>query len=63
MKYYGAVCCTLDKTVSKIEGDHEYKPSIESAGWFGHCKWFDNEDDRNAFIGYAIAELGYRINP
>ncbi len=48
-KYYGIILTTMTKPYSYqlIEGNHDYKPSVETVGFFGTCFWFRSEEARS----------------
>ena len=41
--YYGVIVNTASRDTEMIEGDHDHKPQVEHAGWFGSCHWFLSE--------------------
>ena len=47
--YYGVIVNTMDRTTDFIEGDHDYKPSIEHAGWFCSCRWYTDQIEALTF--------------
>lgn len=59
--YFGVMCCTVDKSLSKVNCKSDFKPTTETVGMFGTCKWFKSKEEQDKFIEYAKKELKYHI--
>jgi len=55
MEYYGVITTLMDKTVEKLDGEYDFKPSLETVG-FSSCHWFKDQEKQKAFIDYMIKE-------
>ena len=43
-KYFGVIVNLISRTTESIEGDYQYKPSIEDVGTFCSCHWYTSEE-------------------
>lgn len=59
-KYYGVMTDTLTKDFETIEGEYEFKPSLEECSRFCSCHWFKTIKEQIVFMNYCLTKLKFK---